>query len=118
MDEVTGTVVSWDGEEGWGVLASPGVPGEVWVHFSAIEAPPGRYCTLNEGEEVLFTWEHAMQDGFACRAVAVTRQGTAAGPGAGEVEEDTAAYSSSLEIIFDGPHAGADTEERGGRRRP
>lgn len=103
MDEVTGTVVRWNDEEGWGVLSSPEVPGEVWAHFSAVEAPPGRYRALDAGEAVRFTWERAMQDGFAYRAVSVRPEGTTADPGTGEAEEDSAAYRSVLEITFDDP---------------
>jgi CspA family cold shock protein len=103
MDKVTGTVVSWYPEEGWGVLASPSVPGEVWVHFSAIEAPSGRYRTLGEGEEILFTYERGMQDGFAYRAVAVARPGEVTDPGGEEAEQDASGYSSTLRIAFDNP---------------
>lgn len=35
---VEGTTRSWSDGEGWGVLASPDVDGEVWAHFSNIEA--------------------------------------------------------------------------------
>jgi cold shock CspA family protein len=35
---VDGIVKTWDGDEGWGVLTSPDVPGEVFAHFSNIDA--------------------------------------------------------------------------------
>jgi hypothetical protein len=35
---VDGTVKLWNDDEGWGVLASPQVPGDVWAHFSHIVA--------------------------------------------------------------------------------
>ncbi|UJV46740.1 cold-shock protein [Streptomyces sp. AMCC400023] len=71
---VHGTVRSWDDESGWGVLASPEVPGEVWAHFSAVSTPePGAFASLEPGEAVLFTWEEAEQDGYAYRATRVRR---------------------------------------------
>lgn len=91
MDEVAGTVVSWDAEEGWGVLTSPSVPGEVWAHFSAVAGSP------NEGEAVLFTYEEARQDGYDYRAVSVRRPGRTDAPGTGKA----GVYSSRLEITFD-----------------
>lgn len=73
---IHGTVRSWDEESGWGVLASPDVPGEVWAHFSAVHATdPGAFISLEPGEAVLFTWEEADQDGFSYRAVQVRRPG-------------------------------------------
>ena len=61
---VQGHVVSWDEEAGWGVLASPEVPGEVWAHFSSIRLPdPDAFAALSPREPVLFTWEEADQDG-------------------------------------------------------
>ncbi|MEV4092750.1 cold-shock protein [Streptosporangium saharense] len=95
MDEVAGTVVSWDAEEGWGVLTSPSVPGEVWAHFSAVAGPS--YGSLNEGEAVLFTYERARQDGYDHRAVSVRRPGQTDAPGTGKAGP----YSSRLEITFD-----------------
>ncbi|MGW0738173.1 cold-shock protein [Streptomyces sp. NPDC002851] len=106
---VHGTVRSWDDESGWGVLASPEVPGEVWAHFSAVRtAEPGAFASLDPGEAVLFTWEEAEQDGYAYRAVQVRH------PGAPEAdwesdegeesegdEGDDEAFVSDLRIEFD-----------------
>ncbi|MEU6752630.1 cold shock domain-containing protein [Spirillospora sp. NPDC046719] len=72
-DPVRGTVASWDDENGWGVLVSPDVPGEVWAHFSAVRTAPGGFASLDPGESVLFTWEEAEQDGYAYRALDVRR---------------------------------------------
>ncbi len=73
---VHGTVRSWDDESGWGVLASPEVPGEVWAHFSAVHTTdPGAFASLEPGEAVLFTWEEADQDGYSYRALRVRRPG-------------------------------------------
>jgi cold shock CspA family protein len=35
---VRGSVKEWNHDLGWGVLVSPDVPGEVWVHFIHGEA--------------------------------------------------------------------------------
>jgi len=52
---VRGTVKSWDDEEGWGVLVSPDVPGDVFAHFSHIDAEGFR--DLEEGAPVDFEYE-------------------------------------------------------------
>lgn len=73
---VHGTVRSWEDESGWGVLASPDVPGEVWAHFSAVHTTdPGAFASLEPGEAVLFSWEEADQDGYSYRALRVRRSG-------------------------------------------
>lgn len=74
-EPVRGTVASWDDEAGWGVLVSPDVPGEVWAHFSDVQAEPGAFASLDPGESVLFTWEEAEQDGYAYRALYVRSVG-------------------------------------------
>ena len=54
---VTSGKVKWfSDEEGWGVLTSDDVPGDVFVHFSHIDADG--YRTLGAGEPVQFEWEH------------------------------------------------------------
>ena len=62
----------WNGEEGWGVVASDDGPGEVWVHFSAVVT--SGYRDLRAGEPVAFEWEtpRGGQDGYAHRATRVT----------------------------------------------
>jgi CspA family cold shock protein len=67
----TGTVKSFNDEDGWGVLTAAEVPGEVWVHFSSIEAEG--YRELVAGQDVEFDWEHvpAGQDGYIYRACRV-----------------------------------------------
>jgi CspA family cold shock protein len=59
---VDGTVVSFNPEEGWGVLASKDVEGEVWVHFSSIQV--SGYQTLRVGQPVRFTYRTYDQDGY------------------------------------------------------
>jgi CspA family cold shock protein len=68
---VDGTVVSWNDDGGWGVLSSPAVDGEVWVHYSNIKGTS--YRALREGEPVRFTYETVKQDGYPHRAVLVDR---------------------------------------------
>ncbi|MGW4426124.1 cold-shock protein [Streptosporangium sp. NPDC004631] len=68
-DAVTGTVTAWHDIEGWGVISSPDVPGEVWAHFSLIVA--SGYRALTVGETVTFTWEEFPQDGYRFRAVQI-----------------------------------------------
>jgi cold shock protein len=55
MGPVDGMVVLWNDEEGWGVVASPSVNGEVWAHFSNIEMTG--YRTLTPGQAVRFVYE-------------------------------------------------------------
>jgi CspA family cold shock protein len=64
---VKGRVESWSDEEGFGVLSSPGVRGEVWAHFSQIRAEG--FHRLVAGEPVEFEYETPGQDGFPHRAV-------------------------------------------------
>lgn len=61
-----GTTLSWSDDEGWGVLASPDVDGQVWCHFSNIDAPG--YRSLKPDGAVLFTYETPGQDGYRHRA--------------------------------------------------
>jgi CspA family cold shock protein len=68
-----GTVNRWSDEDGWGVLTSPEVPGEVFAHFAHIEAEG--YRSLDDGEHVEFEWEHFPpgQDGYYYRATRIAR---------------------------------------------
>ncbi|HWD55498.1 MAG TPA: cold shock domain-containing protein [Acidimicrobiales bacterium] len=70
-DRIPGTVRWFDGEEGWGVIDSPEVPGGCFVHFSNIVGVG--YRNLAEGEEVVFTYEEPgfRQDGYDFRALQV-----------------------------------------------
>ena len=66
-------MVKWfDADEGWGVITSPEVPGECFVHFSSIQADGFR--ALRAGQQVEFTCEETgsfLQDGCPFRALAV-----------------------------------------------
>ena len=68
---VDGFVKSWDDEAGWGVLTSPDVPGELFAHFSSIDATG--YRSLTPGAPVRFEWEPfpSGQDGYFYRATHV-----------------------------------------------
>jgi CspA family cold shock protein len=64
-------VKQWKDDEGWGVVISPEVPGEVWAHFSHIvDDDETAYRSLNDGERVRFDYEHYQpgQDGYVWRA--------------------------------------------------
>jgi cold shock protein len=52
---VRGTVKTWYDEEGWGVLVSPDVPGEVFAHFIHIEDEG--FGELHLGAQVDFEYE-------------------------------------------------------------
>jgi cold shock protein len=57
------TLKIWHVEEGWGVLTSPGVPSDVFAHFSEIEGEG--HGELYDGDSVGFQYRHAFQDGYA-----------------------------------------------------
>lgn len=56
-------------------MASPGVPGEVWAHYSNVHASSGTFRSLEPGESVLFTREEFDQDGYSYRALRICRPG-------------------------------------------
>ena len=68
-DWTRGTTKSWSDEEGWGVISSPGVPGDVWAHFSDILGEG--FSTLKAGEPVEFRYEEREQDGYNYAVTAV-----------------------------------------------
>jgi CspA family cold shock protein len=70
-DPTHGTVRWFDGEQGWGVIDSPEVPGGCFVHFSNIVGDG--YRKLDEGQKVVFTYEQPgfKQDGYDFRAFQV-----------------------------------------------
>jgi cold shock CspA family protein len=62
---VRGTVKEWHEDDGWGVLVSPAVPGDVWAHLHMLADG----CTaVTAGHAVEFEFIAADQDGFAYRA--------------------------------------------------
>lgn len=70
---VRGTVKSWNDDEGWGVLVSPEAPGEIWAHYSHVDAK--RYRALATGAAVALEYERVAggQDGYDFRATRVVR---------------------------------------------
>lgn len=68
---VSGTVLWFNVEEGWGALEATEIPGGCFVHFSNI-AGDG-YRQLFAGQRVHFTFEEPgfLQDGYPFRAVTV-----------------------------------------------
>ena len=79
-----GTVKRWDDDEGCGVLVSPGVPGEVFTHFSCIDGQG--YMSLNDGEHVhsRASLSRPQQDGYSFRATRVARLISSTTPIAGK----------------------------------
>ena len=74
---VDGTVNYWS-DEGWGVLTSPEIPGEVWAHFSEIaEDDEMGDRSLSDGDRVQFDWEFYApgQDGYFYIARNIVRLG-------------------------------------------
>ena len=61
-----GRVKFFRDDKGWGGIESDDAPGDVWVHFSAIERDG--YRTLVAGEAVEFRYEAAQQDSWRFRA--------------------------------------------------
>lgn len=61
-----GRVKFFKPEKGWGRIVSDDVPGDVWVHFSAIDM--SGYKSLEEGQVVDFRYEEAPQDSWSYRA--------------------------------------------------
>jgi CspA family cold shock protein len=68
-----GTTKAWHAEEGWGVIESPDLADDVWVHFSDILGEG--YRELASSEPVEFRYEEREQDGFRYAAVSVRRLG-------------------------------------------
>lgn len=66
---VAGVVKFFTSEQGWGVVVSPDIPGDVWVHFSVIEM--GGYRALTAGDVVEMDVEEATQPPFSYRATRV-----------------------------------------------
>ncbi len=61
---VRGTVKAWHGDLGWGVLSSPDVPSDIWVHFSAVDGEGFR--ELAQDAPVEFKYRRvADQDGYS-----------------------------------------------------
>jgi CspA family cold shock protein len=68
---VRGTVARWDDDEGWGVLTSPELDGDVFAHFTHLQMEG--FASLEAGDEVEFGWRSPGQDGCAYSATYVVR---------------------------------------------
>jgi CspA family cold shock protein len=66
-----GRVKSLEAEEGWGVIESEEVPGDVWAHYSMIEGDG--YRVPADGSLLEFRYEAARQDRWRYRATWVRR---------------------------------------------
>lgn len=96
---IDGIVVSWYPDEGWGILRSPQLTGDVFCHFSAIESD--RYIVLQPGDPVSFTWNSVAQDGCQFSAVSVTefpRRGAGSSTADSPPGQGSDSYDSSLTI--------------------
>jgi cold shock protein len=67
-----GKVKAWNDEEGWGVLVSSDLPGEVFAHHVHIRGQDG-YRTFAAGDPVVFEADEQGQDGCQYRALWVQR---------------------------------------------
>ena len=68
---VQGLVKSWSDPEGWGVLTSPEVPGDVFAIFHVVEGEG--YKSLTPGATVRFDYEDAVPGGqYGCPFVATS----------------------------------------------
>lgn len=94
-----GVIREWYDEDGWGVIDSVDTPGGCWTHFSHLDMDG--YRSAQPGQAVTFTWEHAQQDGFACRAVTVHLEGVP--PRSAPPSSAPGSYGSRLEITPDPP---------------
>ncbi|MBM0277367.1 cold shock domain-containing protein [Micromonospora sp. STR1s_6] len=74
MHEESAVVIVWNADEGWGVARLDIAKLDVWIHFSAIDAPANSYRSLTPGQRVLCRYEMATQDGYTARAAWVRAQ--------------------------------------------
>ena len=64
-----GTIKEWREDDGWGVLVSPEVSGDVWAHGTQLR--PFGYAPLQSGQAVEFSYIEMPgggQDGYSFRA--------------------------------------------------
>lgn len=101
----TGTVRSWNNEEGWGVIDSPATPGGCWISFAEVRLREPGFISLDLGQDVVFEWVAAEQDGFNYRATAATPTGdglpAVIPPPPNPENNPDGAYRSGLSISFD-----------------
>ena len=74
-----GEIAAWSSDLGCGVITSPTTPGGCSFHISAFQPtadnasgmPTHTFAELGVGMPVEFTFEDALQDGLAYRAVSI-----------------------------------------------
>ncbi|HJQ04401.1 MAG TPA: hypothetical protein VJ872_03090 [Nocardioides sp.] len=93
-----GTVLSWNLEDGWGVIESADTPGGCWFHVSAWLA---RGAEPQVGTPVAFDPEAGRQDGYDFRALGVWPADSS--PVSREVNEGSTAYASFGWVTITGP---------------
>ncbi len=98
---ITGTVLRWSDEDGWGVLGSDELDGSVFAHYSSIVDQVGERG-LVQGQQVAFSWRQPGQDGCDYSAVDVYTTPSRT-PVERPVQHHPGAYTSSLTIEFDPP---------------
>lgn len=91
-----GTVRTWNGEEGWGVVDSADTPGGCWTHFSAVAVAGLR--ELSPGQRVEMEWENGDQDGYRFRARRVWPAGDEPATSVAMRSHESSAYRS--DIVF------------------
>lgn len=77
---LTGRVIQWHEDEGWGVVESSELDGPAWAHFSHIDpsahrVTSGGFRLLRAGDRVEFTVERAEQDDFHWRTTWILSSG-------------------------------------------
>ena len=68
---MNGTVKWFNDGKGYGFIANDEGGDDIFVHFSAIQAEPGVFRTLKEGQKVTFETEPDPKDSGKLRAVNV-----------------------------------------------
>ena len=101
---VNGTVKWFNARKGFGFITVEGQEKDVFVHFSAINAPEGEFKTLNDGDEVEFETSEG-QKGLEAKNVVVTKKAP---------PRERPPRRSSFDD--DGPHGGGGFGGRGGSR--
>jgi len=64
---VRGIVKLWNEDEGWGVVSSPDVDGDVWAGFATIESEDYRWLNVGATIEFDYIFVPGGQDGYRYR---------------------------------------------------
>ena len=68
-----GTVKEWSDDDGWGVIVSPDLSGQVFAHHIHIRGQGDGFRTLSAGDPVEFEANDRGQDGCEYKALWVER---------------------------------------------